>query len=157
VSVDTRKFQDIKLAYAQHIYKAQGITVERTQALIGGWQTDRERAYVALSRARESTDIHITRTDLGEQGLDQGAIERLAETITQSNAQEASISRETEPRTEHEIDTGHQAQTGREQEPETEAASEREPLSEIGRILAEQEERERQEAERDDAYGFGIE
>ena len=47
--------------------------------LIGGWQTDRERAYVALTRARDRTDVYVSRDDLGEEGLDEGAIERLAE------------------------------------------------------------------------------
>ncbi len=47
--------------------------------LTGGWQTDRERAYVALSRARERTDIYVAREDLGHDGIDADAIERLAE------------------------------------------------------------------------------
>lgn len=38
---------------AQHVYKAQGLTAERALVLTGGWQTDRERAYVALTRALE--------------------------------------------------------------------------------------------------------
>jgi ATP-dependent exoDNAse (exonuclease V) alpha subunit len=47
--------------------------------LTGRWQTDRECAYVALSRAREQTDIYVAREDLGEQGVDSGAIERLGD------------------------------------------------------------------------------
>jgi hypothetical protein len=84
VSVDTHEFPDFGLAYAQHLYKAQGSTVERSQVLIGGWQTDREGAYVAVSRARERTDIHVSREDLGEQGMDVGAIERLGERMRES-------------------------------------------------------------------------
>jgi ATP-dependent exoDNAse (exonuclease V) alpha subunit len=98
VGVDTREFPDVNLAYAQHLYKAQGSTVERSQVLIGGWQTDREGAYVALSRARESTDIHVSREDLGEAGLDVGAIERLGNRMRESRAQEASVAREREDR-----------------------------------------------------------
>jgi conjugative relaxase-like TrwC/TraI family protein len=96
VSVDTGDFPDVGLAYAQHLYKAQGSTVERSQVLLGGWQTDREGAYVALSRARERTDIHVSREDLGEQGLDVGAIERLGQRMRETRAQEASIARECE-------------------------------------------------------------
>jgi hypothetical protein len=59
--------------------------------LTGGWQTERERAYVALTRAQERTDIYVSREDLGEQGLDEGAIERLAEAMAESRAQGASI------------------------------------------------------------------
>ena len=79
VQVDTSKFSDLSLAYAVHVNKAQGITAETCGILIGGWQTDREHAYVAVSRAREQTQIYVSREDLGEQGLDTGAIERLAE------------------------------------------------------------------------------
>ncbi len=95
VAVDTREHQDIRLAYAQHVYKAQGLTTDRALVLIGGWQTDRERAYVALTRAREQTNIYTAREDLGHQGLNTEAIDRLADRIAESNAQEASITRET--------------------------------------------------------------
>jgi ATP-dependent exoDNAse (exonuclease V) alpha subunit len=91
VHLSTQEFVDVRLAYAQHLYKAQGRTVDRAFVLTGGWQTDRERAYVALTRAQERTDIYVSREDLGEQGMDAGAIERLAEAMTESRAQEASL------------------------------------------------------------------
>jgi conjugative relaxase-like TrwC/TraI family protein len=94
VKVDTREHQHIRLSYAQHVYKAQGLTADRALVLIGGWQTDRERAYVALTRAREQTNIYTSREDLGHQGLNTEAIDRLANRIEQSNAQQASITRE---------------------------------------------------------------
>jgi len=62
------EFGDLRLSYAQHVYKAQGRTVQRAFVLTGGWQTDRERAYVALTRARDRTDLYASREDLGEQG-----------------------------------------------------------------------------------------
>jgi ATP-dependent exoDNAse (exonuclease V) alpha subunit len=96
VAVDTAKFSDLSLGYALHVYKAQGITAEASGILTGGWQTDREHAYVALSRAREQTQVYVAREDLGEQGMDTGAIERLGERMRQSRAQEASIAREVE-------------------------------------------------------------
>jgi hypothetical protein len=46
-----------------------------------------------LSRAREQTDIYTARDDLGHQGIDADAIGRLAERISESHAQEASITR----------------------------------------------------------------
>jgi conjugative relaxase-like TrwC/TraI family protein len=93
VAVDTREFGELRLSYAQHVYKAQGRTVDQAFVLTGGWQTDRERAYVAVTRARERTDIYVSREDLGEQGMDAGAIERLAERFETSSAQEPSIAR----------------------------------------------------------------
>ncbi len=73
--------------------KAQGITAETSGILIGGWQTDKEHAYVTVSRAREQTQIYTSREDLGEMGLDTGAMERLAERMKRSRAQEASITK----------------------------------------------------------------
>ena len=94
VSVDTAEFSDLSLAYCVHVHKSQGLTADTAGVLMGGWQTDREHAYVALSRARESTDIYVSREDLGEQGMDLGAIERLADRMRHSRAQEATIGTE---------------------------------------------------------------
>jgi conjugative relaxase-like TrwC/TraI family protein len=91
VSLDTEEFKDLRLAYAQHVYKAQGRTVDRAFVLTGGWHTDRERAYVAVTRAKERTDMYVSREDLGEQGMDAGAIERLGEAMAKSHAEEASV------------------------------------------------------------------
>jgi conjugative relaxase-like TrwC/TraI family protein len=91
VKLDAEKLGGLRLAYAQHLYKAQGRTVDRSFVLTGGWQTDRERAYVALTRAQERTDVFLSREDLGEQGMDTGAIERLGEVMAESRAQEASV------------------------------------------------------------------
>jgi conjugative relaxase-like TrwC/TraI family protein len=92
VQLGTSELNDLRLSYAQHVYKAQGRTVERAFVLTGGWQTDRERAYVALTRASDRTDLYVSREDLGEQGMEAGAIERLGEAIAESHAQQASIS-----------------------------------------------------------------
>jgi conjugative relaxase-like TrwC/TraI family protein len=95
VDVNTSEFSDISLGYAVHVHKGQGLTAETSGILTGGWQTDREHAYVAVSRAREQTQIYTSREDLGEQGMDAGAIERLAERMQRSRAQEATIAKET--------------------------------------------------------------
>jgi conjugative relaxase-like TrwC/TraI family protein len=95
VDVNTGEFSDISLAYAVHVHKGQGLTAETSGILTGGWQTDREHAYVAVSRAREQTQIYTSREDLGEQGMDTGAIKRLAQRIERSRAQEATIAKQT--------------------------------------------------------------
>jgi ATP-dependent exoDNAse (exonuclease V) alpha subunit len=100
VKLDTSEFAELRLAYAQHVYKAQGRTVDEAFVLTGGWQTDRERAYVALTRARDRTDIYVSREDLGEQGMDAGAIERLGEAMAETHAQRASIATPTAEREE---------------------------------------------------------
>jgi hypothetical protein len=78
--LSTREFDGLRLAYAQHVYKAQGLTTDRALVLTGGWQTDREAQPTSLSPARASrTDIYTSREDLGHQGIDSDAIDRLAE------------------------------------------------------------------------------
>jgi ATP-dependent exoDNAse (exonuclease V) beta subunit len=94
VDVSPRDFDGLRLAYAQHVYKAQGLTSDRSLVLTGGWQTDREAVYVAVTRAREQTNIYTSREDLGHQGLDTDAINRLAHRASRSNAQQATISRQ---------------------------------------------------------------
>jgi conjugative relaxase-like TrwC/TraI family protein len=91
VEVNTSEFKDLRLSYAQHVYKAQGLTVNHAFVLTGGWQTDRERAYVALSRARERTDIYASHEDLGNEGMNTAAIETLAQAMSESNAKQPSI------------------------------------------------------------------
>ena len=81
-----------------HVHKGQGLTAETSGILTGGWQTDKEHAYVTVSRAREQTQIYVSREDLGEQGLDTGAIERLAERMQRSRAQQATITKKTAAR-----------------------------------------------------------
>jgi conjugative relaxase-like TrwC/TraI family protein len=148
VQLDPTRFTDLSLGYAVHVYKAQGLTTERAQILTGGWQTDRESAYVSLTRAREQTDIHTSREDLGEQGLDPEAIERLAERMEQSHAQEATISRAVaQPTTDRspeiaEQTSEHSAETSRPADP----AQDRQRDWEHGI-----------DPERDNDRGFGIE
>ena len=74
--------------------RAKASPPRRSGILTGGWQTDREHTYVAVSRAREQTQIYLSREDLGEQGLDTDAIERLAERMQHSRAQEATITKQ---------------------------------------------------------------
>ncbi|HEY4996434.1 MAG TPA: MobF family relaxase [Solirubrobacteraceae bacterium] len=143
VQVSTEKFSDLRLAYAQHVYKAQGLTVQHAFVLTGGWQTDRERSYVALSRAQERTDIYVSREDLGEQGLDAGAIERLGEAMSESHAKQASIATPTAEITSGlGPDAGADPPTGPDIGPTGEP---RERESEVGRLMREQQEREREQ------------
>jgi ATP-dependent exoDNAse (exonuclease V) alpha subunit len=81
----------IRLGYAQHVYRQQGATVERSVVLTGGWQTSKESAYVEATRARHGTDWYLARDQLGEQGQDPHRIRRLAEHMRSSRAQTPSL------------------------------------------------------------------
>jgi hypothetical protein len=172
VGLSDEQAQQLRLAYAQHVYKAQGATVDRAFVLMGGWQTDRERAHVALTRARESTDVFVSRDDLGQDGLDDGAIKRLGDRIQCSQAQRASITREARPKRERPGDlaterspampdsradrrpavderqpgSGGAAELPAKPERDPEVARQQERESEAGRILRQSRERERAEA-----------
>jgi ATP-dependent exoDNAse (exonuclease V) alpha subunit len=81
----------VRLAYAQHIHRAQGATVNRTIVLTGGWQTSKEPAYVEASRARHGTDWYVARDDLGVEGVDTDRIARLAQSMSRSRSQTPSL------------------------------------------------------------------
>ena len=81
----------VRLAYAQHIHRAQGATVRRSLVLTGGWQTSKEPAYVEASRAREGTDWFVARDELGLEGQDIERIERLAGAMRRSRRQVPSL------------------------------------------------------------------
>jgi conjugative relaxase-like TrwC/TraI family protein len=146
--VDAREFADLRLSYAQHVYKAQGRTVDRAFVLTGGWQTDRERAYVALTRAQDRTDIYVSREDLGEQGVDAGAIERLGRAMAESHADEASITRNQRDR---EVTFEVRAQQKEQLLQETRES--REGNGEVDEIMR----RSAEPRDRDQELGWGIE
>jgi hypothetical protein len=83
--------ESLRLAYAQHVYRQQGATVERSVVLTGGWQTSKETAYVEATRARHGTDWFIARDDLGNEGQDPQRITRLAQQMCNSRAQTPSL------------------------------------------------------------------
>jgi ATP-dependent exoDNAse (exonuclease V) alpha subunit len=81
----------LRLAYAQHIHRAQGATVTRTLVVTGGWQTSKEPAYVEASRARQGTDWYVNRDELGTEGHDTDRIKRLVHDMSRSHAQTPSL------------------------------------------------------------------
>jgi ATP-dependent exoDNAse (exonuclease V) alpha subunit len=83
--------ESLRLAYAQHVYRQQGATVDRSVVLTGGWQTSKETAYVQATRARKGTDWYLARDQLGEEGQDPDRITRLAGRMTRSRAHTPSV------------------------------------------------------------------
>ncbi len=81
----------IRLGYAQHVYRQQGATVQRSVVLTGGWQTSKESAYVEATRARHGTDWYLARDQLGDEGQDPDRARRLAEHMRNSRVQTPSL------------------------------------------------------------------
>jgi ATP-dependent exoDNAse (exonuclease V) alpha subunit len=87
----SRDAESLRLAYAQHVYRQQGATVDRAIVLTGGWQTSKETAYVQATRARHGTDWYLARDQLGEEGQDPDRITRLAMRMNRSRAHTPSV------------------------------------------------------------------
>jgi conjugative relaxase-like TrwC/TraI family protein len=87
----------LRLAYAQHVYRQQGATVDRAVVLTGGWQTSKETAYVQATRARKGTDWYLARDQLGEEGQDPDRITRLAGRMNRSRAHTPSVAQREAP------------------------------------------------------------
>jgi conjugative relaxase-like TrwC/TraI family protein len=91
INLHQEHLHTIRLGYAQHVYRQQGATVERSVVLTGGWQTSKESAYVEATRARHGTDWYLARDQLGEEGQDPHRIRRLAEHMRNSRTQTPSL------------------------------------------------------------------
>jgi conjugative relaxase-like TrwC/TraI family protein len=91
IQLARENLDSLRLAYAQHVYRQQGATVERSVVLTGGWQTSKETAYVEATRARNGTDWFIARDDLGSDGQDPQRITQLAQRMRGSRTQTPSL------------------------------------------------------------------
>lgn len=80
---------DIRLAYVQHPFPAQGTTTD-TAHLIAAEHATREGTYVALTRARDRTHIYAGRDTL-EAGPDRRPVEQLAEHLSRDELEPPSI------------------------------------------------------------------
>jgi len=86
--------ESLRLAYAQHVYRQQGATVDRAVVLTGGWQTSKETTYVQATRARHGTDWYLARDQLGE---DPDRITRLAREMSRSRVRRPSVAYQEAP------------------------------------------------------------
>jgi len=66
VAFDLKDYAAVDHGYAATIHKAQGVTVDRVHVLATPG-LDRHAAYVALSRHRDSVDLHYGRDDFADQ------------------------------------------------------------------------------------------
>lgn len=90
VTLQPDQLDALRLGYAQHVYSAQGRTVDQAFVVLGGWQTDRENSYVGVSRSRENTFVFSDYSSLDvEKGQRELALQELSERFTQSRAKVA--------------------------------------------------------------------
>jgi len=67
VAFDIKDYSQVDHGYAATVHKAQGVTVDRVHVLATPG-LDRHAAYVALSRHRETVDLHYGRDDFEDRG-----------------------------------------------------------------------------------------
>ena len=67
LAFDVKDYAAIDHGYAATVHKSQGVTVDRVHVLATPGM-DRHAAYVALSRHRDSVDVHYGRDDFADQG-----------------------------------------------------------------------------------------
>jgi conjugative relaxase-like TrwC/TraI family protein len=79
---------DLRLAYVQHPFPAQGRTTDTTHVIVAEHAT-REGSYVALTRARHQT--HIYAAKLNVDGNDQGQLQALADQLSRTEPDLPSI------------------------------------------------------------------
>lgn len=94
IDLKGKQIERLRLAYAQHVYRQQGATVQRAIVLTGGWQTSKETAYVQATRARNGTDWHLARDQLSHNNRDHHPIEHLTQRMSNSRAHTPSIERD---------------------------------------------------------------
>jgi ATP-dependent exoDNAse (exonuclease V) alpha subunit len=82
----------LRLNYAQHVYSAQGRTVDRAYMVTGSWQAGRETSYVAMSRTREATHVFTDYSSLRMETHDrEKAVQELASRASQSQAKVSAL------------------------------------------------------------------
>ena len=80
VAFDMKDYADIDHGYAATIHKAQGVTVDRAHVLATPGM-DQHSSYVALSRHRDSVELHFGKDDFADAG-------RLARTLSRERAKD---------------------------------------------------------------------
>jgi ATP-dependent exoDNAse (exonuclease V) alpha subunit len=95
LSRDQVEQADLRLAYVQHPVPAQGATADTTHLIVADHATA-EGTYVALTRARERTDIHVSEEMLADSEVE--PLERLAERVGRSEPELPSIALQLTPR-----------------------------------------------------------
>jgi conjugative relaxase-like TrwC/TraI family protein len=79
---------DLRLAYVQHPFPAQGQTTDTTHLIIAEHAT-REGSYVGLTRARENTDLYTAR--VSDPAPDQDRLQQLAQQMSRTEPDLPSI------------------------------------------------------------------
>lgn len=91
VEFDLKDYCDVDHGYAATVYKAQGVTVDRSHVLASPY-FDRHSTYVAMSRHREGVDLYVSREDfMNFNRLEQTLSRERTKDVTLDYAQERGL------------------------------------------------------------------
>ena len=104
VSFDLKDYAHIDYGYAATIHKAQGVTVDCAHVLATPG-LDRHSAYVALSRHRDSVDLHYGQDDFRDSSS-------LTATLSRDRAKDMASDYSRSPESSQDVTQSHLSQTG---------------------------------------------
>lgn len=155
----------LRLNYAQHVYSAQGRTVDRAYIVTGSWQAGRETSYVAASRTRDASYVFTDYSSLRMETHDRDqAMKALAARASESQAKvsaldviekhqartEGTTTRATATRPKHELGTPRPTALQQlEQQRDAEEAAQRQARERMDRGRQEIEDELQRQQERD--------
>lgn len=93
IHLHTVDLGNIRLTYSQQLYDLQSHTGEPTYILLGGWQTEQELGYIAVTRDPEHTNVHISTEERGDRDIETELTNRIEQVIDRS--QQATAERQT--------------------------------------------------------------
>jgi conjugative relaxase-like TrwC/TraI family protein len=88
ISIDEYGADKIKLGYCTSVHKSQGTTREKVHVLLGGHMMDKHLAYVAASRARQSTHLVVDHFTVAETPSLVDALRTLANAISRDRSKD---------------------------------------------------------------------
>lgn len=83
VTFNVNQYNDIDHGYAATVYKAQGVTVDRSHILVSK-HFDRHSTYVAMTRHREGADLYVSREDFPHP-------DRLTQSLSQERTKDVTL------------------------------------------------------------------
>jgi len=110
VVVDTKEYKHLDHGYAATVYKAQGVTVDRSY-LLTSKHYDAHSSYVGMSRHRQSCDVFSSREQFSSE-------QELAQTLARNKIKDTTLDYKSNNNTDHETKVGSEYAARRDIEPD---------------------------------------
>ncbi len=115
VVVDTEEYKHLDHGYAATVYKAQGVSVDRSY-LLTSTHYDAHSSYVGMSRHRHSCDLFSSREQFGSE-------QELVQTLARNKIKDTTLDYKSNNNTDHETKVGSEYAARRDIEPDAQLDS----------------------------------